>query len=651
MSLLHHRYILKELCNFEPAASSSACHGSSTFSSVNNIPPSCFRPPPPSSSNNAMVVEPPGTPSATTTATRRRPYTGSTTSAAALVASPLPPSVDTVVVPHRAMLWSWKTNLLTPAVAASGVPGVHGEGGQGDCHMGHHRPPLPLRLQYLPLRRATTRTHQASAGDRRTVPSDEPERNGLFGFTGDVEPVAPHTAGGTFVHFANSKKNEDNDKAVKVYKRRGGCCWDSKELEQPATFEELGMDPETNGINSDLLTFVMEKESHKKVGKAWTRCYVLYEPPGTDRSSLIGAMANYLKFDIYNVDLMSLSSISELKEVLGSTRNHSLIAIRDYNLWLGFPQPKNQPGMDGEPIGQNQEANVFRRDFMEGPIAMNTESGLIMVLRPPDQYGERNTSTACEAPPHNVHTGIEVLRPPDPHGEKNPSPMFKTPSTIGQITVENEMGSQNPEPNEFQLDNFEDMNFRNTETGSMAEMPSDWEDLLALEEEPFPERNVSGSINLTVVACSDTTPCQQPMPTISDTMPPIRMMPHLACSDPAPCQQPMLTISNTMPTIHMLPHFAAREDMRFVTLKVTYGKEKILKFMFPLMSGIMELKEEVKKRLKLELGSFDIKYEDEEGDRIFLACDEDLRYHLQLFSNQVIRLLVVDSDANTLDFC
>lgn len=105
------------------------------------------------------------------------------------------------------------------------------------------------------------------------------------------------------------------------------------------------MDPENNnGIISDLLTFVMENESHKKADKAWTRCYVLYEPPGTDRSSLIGAMASYLKFDIYNVDLMSLSSISELKKLLGSTRNHSLIAIRDYNLWLRFPQPKNQVG-------------------------------------------------------------------------------------------------------------------------------------------------------------------------------------------------------------------------------------------------------------------------------------------------------------------
>lgn len=114
--------------------------------------------------------------------------------------------------------------VVQPAVAAGGVPGVHGEGGQGDRHMGHHRPPLPLRLQFLPLGRAAPRTHQASAGDRRTVPSDEPNRNGLYGFTGEVEPVAPHTAGGTFVHFANSKKNEDNDKAAKIYKRRGGSC-------------------------------------------------------------------------------------------------------------------------------------------------------------------------------------------------------------------------------------------------------------------------------------------------------------------------------------------------------------------------------------------------------------------------------------------
>jgi len=105
-----------------------------------------------------------------------------------------------------------------------------------------------------------------------------------------------------------------------------------------------------------------------------------------------------------------------------------------------------------------------------------------------------------------------------------------------------------------------------------------------------------------------------------------------------------------MPTFpHMMSDLAAREDTRSVVLKITYRK-KILRFKFPLMSGINELKEEVKKRLKLELDSFDVEYEDEDGDSILLNCDEDLRNHLQLSSNPVIRLLVIDSDANTTDF-
>lgn len=111
----------------------------------------------------------------------------------------------------------------------------------------------------------------------------------------------------------------------------GRGCWDSLELKQPGTLEELGMDPENEGIISDFLGFVRKKESCKKVGKAWTRFYMLYEPPGTHGSSLITAMANYLKFDIYDLDLTSLSSIRELQDMLFSTTNRSLIAIRDFD--------------------------------------------------------------------------------------------------------------------------------------------------------------------------------------------------------------------------------------------------------------------------------------------------------------------------------
>ncbi|KAI8553584.1 hypothetical protein RHMOL_Rhmol05G0027200 [Rhododendron molle] len=110
---------------------------------------------------------------------------------------------------------------------------------------------------------------------------------------------------------SNSKKNKDHNNAVKIYTRR-----DSMEIEQPAKLAELGTDPENEGVISDLLRFARDKEFCKMAGKAWKRGYLFNDSPGTDRSSLIAAMANRLEFDVYNLDLTGLSSISELTDVL-----------------------------------------------------------------------------------------------------------------------------------------------------------------------------------------------------------------------------------------------------------------------------------------------------------------------------------------------
>ena len=48
-------------------------------------------------------------------------------------------------------------------------------------------------------------------------------------------------------------------------------------------------------VKDDLDSFIRRKEMYKKVGKAWKRGYLIYGPPGTGKSSLIAAMANYLK--------------------------------------------------------------------------------------------------------------------------------------------------------------------------------------------------------------------------------------------------------------------------------------------------------------------------------------------------------------------
>ncbi|KAH7853108.1 hypothetical protein Vadar_033344 [Vaccinium darrowii] len=63
-----------------------------------------------------------------------------------------------------------------------------------------------------------------------------------------------------------------------------------------------------------------------------------------------------------------------------------------------------------------------------------------------------------------------VWRSPDPYREENLSPTFKMLSTNCPITMENDMGCQNLEPNELLPDSFEDVNFWNGENGLLAEI-------------------------------------------------------------------------------------------------------------------------------------------------------------------------------------
>ncbi|KAK1373481.1 AAA domain-containing protein [Heracleum sosnowskyi] len=137
-----------------------------------------------------------------------------------------------------------------------------------------------------------------------------------------------------------AKEIKAQDKVVRLYTRdfvhsygddeEGSSEWGSVNLEHPSTFDTLAMDPEMKqSVIDDLERFVRRKEYYKKVGKAWKRGYLLYGPPGTGKSSLVAAMANYLRFDIYDLELTSMYSNSELRRVLLSTTNRSIVLIED----------------------------------------------------------------------------------------------------------------------------------------------------------------------------------------------------------------------------------------------------------------------------------------------------------------------------------
>lgn len=49
-------------------------------------------------------------------------------------------------------------------------------------------------------------------------------------------------------------------------------------------------------------------------------------------------MANYLKFNIYNVDLNDISCNSNLRKMLNGTNNLSILIIEDFNCSFKFPK-------------------------------------------------------------------------------------------------------------------------------------------------------------------------------------------------------------------------------------------------------------------------------------------------------------------------
>ncbi|KAE8710007.1 putative ATP binding protein [Hibiscus syriacus] len=119
------------------------------------------------------------------------------------------------------------------------------------------------------------------------------------------------------------------------YGPRNGTTWTHVAFEHPATFDTLAMDEKKkNVIKKDLLKFSKGKDYYAKIGKAWKRGYLLYGPPGTGKSTMVAAMANFLNYDVYDLELTTVKNNVELRRLLIETSNKSIIVIEDIDCSL-----------------------------------------------------------------------------------------------------------------------------------------------------------------------------------------------------------------------------------------------------------------------------------------------------------------------------
>uniref|UniRef100_A0A453BDX1 AAA+ ATPase domain-containing protein n=1 Tax=Aegilops tauschii subsp. strangulata TaxID=200361 RepID=A0A453BDX1_AEGTS len=119
------------------------------------------------------------------------------------------------------------------------------------------------------------------------------------------------------------------DCALKIFMNEG-LSWRGISHNHPATFDTLAMDPPTKqAVIADLDRFLKRKEYYRRIGKAWKRGYLLYGPPGTGKSSLVAAVANYLRFNLYDLDLSEVRYNAALQKLLISMPNRSILVIED----------------------------------------------------------------------------------------------------------------------------------------------------------------------------------------------------------------------------------------------------------------------------------------------------------------------------------
>jgi chaperone BCS1 len=106
--------------------------------------------------------------------------------------------------------------------------------------------------------------------------------------------------------------------------------WSQTTFEHPATFETLAMDPKKKEeVVNDLVKFKKGKEYYAKVVKAWKRGYLLFGPPGTGKSTMISAIANFMNYDVYDLELTIIKDNNALKRLLIETSSKSIIVIED----------------------------------------------------------------------------------------------------------------------------------------------------------------------------------------------------------------------------------------------------------------------------------------------------------------------------------
>lgn len=142
--------------------------------------------------------------------------------------------------------------------------------------------------------------------------------------------------------LAVAKKIKEQNRTLKIYMNEGES-WFAIDLHHPSTFSTL-----------------------------------LYGPPGTGKSSMIAAMANYLKFDVYDLELTEVNWNSTLRRLLIGMTNRSILVIEDIDCTVELQQ--REEGQEGTKSNPSEDKVTLSGllNFVDGLWSTSGEERIII---------------------------------------------------------------------------------------------------------------------------------------------------------------------------------------------------------------------------------------------------------------------------------
>jgi hypothetical protein len=109
-----------------------------------------------------------------------------------------------------------------------------------------------------------------------------------------------------------------------------GKSWKPQTVHRPRTFNNLAMDPGTKStLLADIDTFPAGEDWYASKGLDWKRGYLLHGPPGTGKTSVIRAMGDRAKADVYIMNLRALDSDEDMSDAFNQLPSKCIVVFED----------------------------------------------------------------------------------------------------------------------------------------------------------------------------------------------------------------------------------------------------------------------------------------------------------------------------------